>query len=153
MPIPIADIKDYTDAYGETVNKLIFQAGNQQFTDTLRSLIETHLSQIRLLAGQPATPPANTQASVQDLLQQYPTLVQSICPNAFYARNTTPPEKAMYVLIRTQIFQIGIFGGLQIPNNWHTISTRMAIADGYEDNDGLKRCPDGSLVPHGVSCP
>ncbi|MFN0112485.1 MAG: hypothetical protein ACKVZH_26805 [Blastocatellia bacterium] len=150
MPIPIPTIGDYTDAYAETVSILLAQANDQQFTNKLQQLIETHLSQIKLLGG---LSPANTGgANMAALLGLYQQSVQNLCRD-FRGRRITDLDKAVFVLVKTQLFQIGIFGGLKIPSDWTTSQQNSVNTQGYEENDGLKRCPDGSLVPHGAGCP
>ena len=158
MPIPIPTLGDFTDSYADTFTKIVNKANNQQFTGTLQTLLESHIEQVGLLATIQGNAGRTNVRGNQ--LAVYAPLVESLCPDAFRGRNLTPFDKAMFVLLKTQLFQLGSFGGLQIPDNWQGTPVPVpagaaapAAAFNDEENDGLKRCSDGSLVPHGAGCP
>ena len=66
-------------------------------------------------------------------------------------------EKALFELIKSHIFQLGALGGSQYPRTAEKkAGYSESVTNGVEDGEGcpgdLKRCPDGSCVPHGIGC-
>ncbi len=153
MAIQAPTLGDFTDSYAETFTKIVNKANDQQFTGTLQTLLESHIEQVGLLATIQGN--AGRTNVTGNNLAEYARLVESLCPAAFRGRNLMPFDKAMFVLVKTQLFQIGSFGGLQIPDDWQSTPAPAGAAAAFndEENDGLKRCSDGSLVPHGAGCP
>ncbi|MBI1763444.1 MAG: hypothetical protein HYR56_18620 [Acidobacteria bacterium] len=150
-------IGNYLWAYNETVRKFrARRAFTPEFNIALVQLIETHLRQIELLAG------LKTHNGANEVEQPTPPLEADVAPYFTAVQRLTPHQREdpwrgpLQTLVRTHLYQLGIFGGWQY--ELPAVAAGVAApADGgegeAEGEDGLKRCPDGSLVQHGVGCP